>query len=233
MRVFEYSPQIIRDYPQVVGGVIRASGLANPPSSDALRRQYLTEQEAVKARIGTTPLSEIESLSAWRSAFSAFGVAPTRYRSAAEALLRRLTKQGDIPSINTLVDIGNMVSIRYALPVAIFDLREVTGTISVRYADGEESFIDLGSEEVLHPEKGEVIFSDMQNMAIARRWCWRQSATSAANESTQAALITVEGHHTQVRQTVQQAVDDLQVLLQRHTGGNFSSAILSAELPSI
>ena len=39
-------------------------------------------------------------------------------RSAAEALLRRLTKQGSIPSINTLVDIGNLVSIRYALPVA-------------------------------------------------------------------------------------------------------------------
>ena len=28
---------------------------------------------------------------------------------------------GDIPSINTLVDIGNLVSIRYVLPIAIVD----------------------------------------------------------------------------------------------------------------
>ena len=75
------------------------------------------------ARIGETPLSELPTLAAWRRAFRAFGVDPTAYRSAAEALLRRLTKQGSIPSINALVDIGNLVAIRYGLPVAMFDQR--------------------------------------------------------------------------------------------------------------
>ena len=47
-------------------------------------------------------------------AIRGFGVDPTQYRSAAEALLRRLSKSGEIPSINALVDLGNLVSIRYA-----------------------------------------------------------------------------------------------------------------------
>ena len=81
----------------------------------------------MRNRIGETPLSQIPSLAAWRSVFRGFGLDPTQYRGAAEALLRRLTKKGEIPSVNTLVDIGNLVSIRYALPVALFDLRATTG----------------------------------------------------------------------------------------------------------
>ena len=215
MTVFRYNAAILNDYPQLVGGVIRADNLSNPPTSD----------------IGDTPLRELESLSAWRSAISAFGVSPTKYRSAAESLLRRLTKKGDIPSINTLVDIGNLISIRYGLPVAIFDTRQIDTPITVKYADGTESFTDLGSNEITQPEPGEVIFVDEENMAVARRWCWRQSATSASSQTTTGAIITVEAHHTGARNDIQNALDDLLTLLKMHTDGTFSTAILSAEKP--
>jgi DNA/RNA-binding domain of Phe-tRNA-synthetase-like protein len=220
-------------YPQVVGGVIIAHGMTNPPTSDGLREQYQAEQEAVKARIGDTPLSEIESLNAWRRAFSAFGVSPTQYRSAAEALLRRLTKKGDIPSINTLVDIGNMVSIRYALPIAIVDTREIAGVVTVHFSDGTENYTELGNDAVLHPDVGEVIFSDVNKMVIARRWCWRQSESSAATESTTDAFITIEGHHDHAREDVQEAVNDLLDLLKTYAGGTYESAILTRERPVV
>ena len=233
MSTFQYSDQILENYPNVVGGMILAKGMSNQPTPAALLELYLTEQEAVKTRIGDTPLSELPSLSAWRRAISAFGVSPTKYRSAAEALLRRLTKKGDIPVINTLVDIGNLVSIRYGLPVAIFDSREINGTVTVGYADGTERYTELGNDAVLHPEKGEVIFSDEQKMVIARRWCWRQSATSAANDGTTNAIITVEAQHEGGREVVEQAIDDLHDLLAAYAGGHFESAILSANNPSI
>ncbi len=127
MVTFRYAPEILARYPSVVGGVMLASGLSNGPSPDALLTEYAAEQEAVRSRIGETPLSQIPSLAAWRSVFRGFGLDPTQYRGAAEALLRRLTKKGEIPSVNTLVDIGNLVSIRYALPVALFDLRATSG----------------------------------------------------------------------------------------------------------
>src|SRR5690606_29830942 len=118
---------ITSTFPSVVGGIIAAPDVTNAPTPPTLLDLYMTEQQAVAAKIGQTPLSELPSLAAWRAAFRAFGVDPTGYRSAAESLLRRLTKKGDIPSINMLVDIGNLVSIRYALPVAIVDLRGVEG----------------------------------------------------------------------------------------------------------
>jgi DNA/RNA-binding domain of Phe-tRNA-synthetase-like protein len=143
-------------------------------------------------------------------------VKPTQYRSAAEALLRRLTKAGDIPSINLLVDLASLVSIRHRLPVAVFDQEAVIGVTTVRFATGDERFTDLGSDSVSNPEPGEVIFVDDDGSVSARRWCWRQSAQSAASESTSQALITVEGHHDGAEVDVAAALDDLLGLLAIH-----------------
>ena len=233
MSSFRYHDKIIQNYPNLVAGVIVASGMSNPSTASDLLEAYLREQEAVKTKIGSTPLSELSSLSAWRRAISAFGVSPTKYRSAAEALLRRLTKKGDIPSINTLVDIGNLVSIRYGLPVAIFDTREIQGAITVHYSDGSEKYMELGNDEIIHPEVGEVIFSDEKKMVVARRWCWRQSATSAANESTSRAVITVEAHHEDGKADIENALSDLLDLLREFADGDFNAAVLNAEKPAV
>ncbi len=153
---------------------------------------------------------------AWRRAFTRFGAKPTQYRNAAEALLRRLDKHGDIPSISTLVDLGNLVSIRYAMPVAVFDRADIAGGITVRFAHGDERFTDLGSTEAVSPEAGEVVFVDEDDVVCARRWCWRQSAQSATGPSTTEALVVVEGHHETAEQDVQAAAADLIALLAAH-----------------
>ena len=219
MKPFAYSPEVIESFPSTVGGVIHATELVNGPTPQGLLSLYEEEQQATKERIGSKPLSELPSISAWRRTFSGFGTKPTQYRNAAEALLRRLTKAGDIPSINLLVDLANMVSIRYALPVAVFDQSAVTGITTVSFATGDERFTDLGSDAVTHPESGEVVFVDDSGLVSARRWCWRQSAQSAAGPSTTDAVITVEGQHDGAVGDVSKAVADLSALLAQFQPG--------------
>ena len=227
MASFGYSDEILERFPTTRGGVVHATGLVNSVMHPDLSSAYQTEQQVVGDRIGDTPLSEIPSLAAWRRTFSAFGVKPTQYRNAAESLLRRLTKQGTIPSINPLVDLANLVSIRYALPVAVFDQRMVTGTTEVRFAVGDEHFTDLGGETPSHPEPGEVVFVDDAGLVSARRWCWRQSDQSAARAGTLEALITVEGHHPDAEQDVTRATEDLLHLLSTYQPqAEVASAIL-------
>jgi DNA/RNA-binding domain of Phe-tRNA-synthetase-like protein len=214
--LFRYDGNVVARFPSVVGGVLHVGGITNGPTPAALAEAFRAEQAAVLARLGATPLSELPSLAAWRRAFRAFGVDPTAYRSAAEALLRRLTKQGSIPSIGTLVDLGNLVAIRYALPVAVFDLSSVTDGLTVGLATGAESFTDLGSDEREAPEPGEVIFIDEAGHVAARRWCWRQSAESATSATTTDVLVTVEGHHDGARSDVEAAVADLAALVRTY-----------------
>jgi DNA/RNA-binding domain of Phe-tRNA-synthetase-like protein len=223
---FRYHPEIINTFPSLVGGIILAKNIQSPREPDTLNDAYVQEQTATIDRIGDTLLSQIVSLAAWRQAFRAFDVDPTQYRSAAEALLRRLTKKGDIPSINPLVDIGNLVSIRYAVPIAVLDTRLITGAITVHFADGTEEFTPLGRDEVEYPGVGEVIFSDENKRVAARRWCWRQSDQSAARAETTEAIITVEAHHEDALDDVQKALNDLVELLETHCRAECSTAIL-------
>jgi DNA/RNA-binding domain of Phe-tRNA-synthetase-like protein len=213
MASFRYDPAIVERFPSIVGGVIHATGVTNGPTSSDLARAFGDRQSDVRARIGATPLSELPTLGAWRRAFRGFGVDPTQYRSAAEGLLRRLTKQGELPSIGTLVDLANMVSIKSALPVAVFDLDATRGGIVVRFAVGDEPWSDLGSSTTERPEPGEVIFVDAAGVVAARRWCWRQSALSAARDDTTEILVTVEGHHDDAVEDIDRALDDLDELI--------------------
>jgi DNA/RNA-binding domain of Phe-tRNA-synthetase-like protein len=233
MYIFQYHPDILARYPQITGGAILARDVTNGPSPARLQALYHIEQQRVLQSIGNTPLSQIESLAAWRRAFRDFGVNPTQYRSASEALLRRLTKKGDIPSINLLVDIGNLVSIRYGLPVAIVERRVLQGAVTVHFADGSENFRDLGASEEDHPEPGEVVFSDESGLMIARRWCWRQSEPSTAGEQTRECLVTIEAHHATGRQDIAAALQDLLTLLKEYAGGNFTSAMLDTHHPAL
>lgn len=226
---FKYQEEIRERFPDLVGGVISAVELSCTVIPPELTKLYLSEQATARDRYGDKPLSEIASLSAWRRAFRAFGVNPTKYRSASEALLRRLTKKGDIPSINLLVDIANLVSIRYALPVAIFDTRRLKMPVTVGFAEGSEHFIALGQKEPEQPDAGEVIFTDESTKVVARRWCWRQSSDSAAASETVSALITVEAQHIGGRADIEKALNDLLNYLTDYGGGVFNSAILGAD----
>jgi DNA/RNA-binding domain of Phe-tRNA-synthetase-like protein len=234
MTTFRYDAAILERFPAVTGGIILARGLRNGPTPEPLRTAYLEEQRATIARLGETPLSQLPSLAAWRSAFRRFGVDPTQSRCAAEALLRRLTKKGEIPSINTLVDLGNLVSIRYALPVAVFDTRSLVGPLAVRFATGDERYTPLGQPGVTeHPTAGEVVFADAAGLVFAERWCWRQSDQSAARDDTTSVVIAVEAQHEQARPDIEAALSDLLALLAAYAGGEVISAILDATQPDI
>ena len=214
--MFGYDPAVLGQYPGIRAGVIHLTGLSNGPSSPELQAVYRDGQQAARAMLATTPMAGLPSIAAWRRAFTSFGAKPTQYRNAAEALLRRVAKQGDIPSVNTLVDVGNLVSIRYAVPVAVIDRAGVAGAITVRFATGDEKFTDLGSSGSIAPEPGEVIFTDEANVVAARRWCWRQSAQSATREDTTEALIVTEALHDTAASDIAAAVTDLAALLRTH-----------------
>jgi len=233
MTIFQYHPEIIERFSHLRAGVILARGMDNSKTSVELRDAYIQEQVNTLNRIGDKPLSEIEALAAWRGAFREFGVNPTKYRCAPEALLRRLTKKGDIPNINSVVDICNLVSIRYAIAAASFDTRALTGDVTVQFADGLERYTTLGEKEVISPDQGEVIFVDDSGLVIARRWCWRQSQESATQIDTSDAVITLEAQYEGCLPDVEDALNDLLGLLEKFVGGSFKYELLGPDQISI
>jgi len=119
---FGHSPALWREFPQLVPGVL-VVGNVHPKVSVRLEPWHARARE----RLGRGPESELAEISAWRRAYAQMGFKPTQYRSAAEALLRRFRREGDLPRLHPLVDLCNAVSLAYALPVAVLDLAGVAG----------------------------------------------------------------------------------------------------------
>lgn len=68
-------------------------------------------------------------------------------RCSIEALLKRISKGGQIGTINPLVDIYNGVSLKYGVPVGGEDMDKFVGDNRLTVAAGDEEFITLGSDK--------------------------------------------------------------------------------------
>jgi DNA/RNA-binding domain of Phe-tRNA-synthetase-like protein len=192
---FQHSDDIWRDFPELVPGALYAAGITGDVSADD---QVARFGELAAKRLASASEGELPEIQAWRRAFSRMGLKPTQYRCASESLLRRFRKEGSLPRLHPLIDLCNAVSIAYAIPVAVFDISQVSGFVEVRYAAGDETYLTF-SGETEHPPAGEVVFADAAGQAHARRWTNRQSGLSAVRDTTTDVLIVAEALHDSAR----------------------------------
>ncbi|PSS64528.1 hypothetical protein C6558_13720 [Ensifer sp. NM-2] len=139
----------------------------------AMARQVLDEA-CDFVRDGGPSWSEAH-LAAWAEVYTRFGAKPNRTPCSAQALRKRVEKDGRIPAINPLVDLYNAVSLRYAIPVGGENFDAYVGKPRLTVADGTEEFDTVmnGDKIIENPSKGEVIWRDDLGVTC-RRWNWRQ-----------------------------------------------------------
>lgn len=157
-------------------------------------------------------------IEAWHTAYRSFGTNPRRTRPSVDALGRRLAKKGALPRINPAVDSYNAVSARHGLPAGAFDLDHVTGDVTIRRADGTETFTPLGEPDTVeHPNPGEIIYADTTGV-LTRHWNHRDAhRTRVAEDSRYVAFVLETLHATRDGHHLESAADELQSLLTPHT----------------
>ncbi|MEM8974517.1 MAG: phenylalanine--tRNA ligase beta subunit-related protein [Pseudomonadota bacterium] len=188
---FEYSPFIQTNFPALSTCIIELSGVGPDFDSSAPVAKFT---EMALKRLELENEGAFVEIQAWRRAYAKMGLKPTQYRCAAEALLRRLRKRGDLPKLHPLIDLCNAVSVAFAVPVAVFDMDRISGDLCVRPAEGDETYLAFSGQSET-PDPGEVIFADYGRNAHARRWANRQSLRSAVSPKTTRALIVAEAQH--------------------------------------
>jgi DNA/RNA-binding domain of Phe-tRNA-synthetase-like protein len=224
---FEHATEIWQDFPELVPGVLAAEGI----TSDVSVGDRIGAFNAIAAsRLATSSEGELPEIQAWRRTFSRMGLEPTRYRCAAEALLRRFRKEGSVPQIHPLVDLCNAISLAFAVPVAVLDVSRIDEYVQVRYATGEESY-ETFSGETEHPDAGEVVFADAGGRAHARRWTNRQSGYSAVRDTTTAVLIVAEALHDTARGDVERLAGTIAEELDAVWSVSASAALLGPASP--
>lgn len=188
---FQHSPEVWRDFPDLVAGALYVTGVTADVSVEPRVAEF---NDIAASRLEASSEGGLAEVQAWRRTFSKMGLKPTQYRSASESLLRRFRKENSLPQIHPLIDLCNAISLASAIPVAVFDTSKIADYLEVRYASGAETYLTF-SGETENPDVHEVIFADAAERAHARRWTNRQSGYSAVRDSTATALVVVEALH--------------------------------------
>lgn len=142
-------------------GVVCAEPVAVGPASDALSEELDAAARALRdAHAGAVP-SEIPALAPARELYRAFGIDPTRTRPSSEALVRRAVRGSPVPRILNAVDLSNLCSMVFFLPIGLYDTAKLRGQIAVRRGRPGESFqgirkgaVHLEGRPVLADEEG-------------------------------------------------------------------------------
>lgn len=91
---------------------------------------------AAESRVRAAPPQETAAV---RTMYKRVGLDPTKTRPSNEALLRRVRKGQPLPRVNALVDVINWCSVECQLPYGLYDLRRISGPITLRIGvEGEE-----------------------------------------------------------------------------------------------
>ncbi len=190
----------------------------------------LREEEArVRERFeGVEAVAQIPEIGAQRQVHKKFGSKPNRYRASIESLVRRVRKGDELPSINKLVDLYNLISIKYVVPVGGEDTDACEGDIELAFADGTEEFICIGSDENDPPEVGEVVYKDSKGV-ICRRFNWREGDRTKLTKQTKNAVIVIEGVLPVGRDQVETALSDLAGLVKQHCSAEVETKILDSQ----
>jgi DNA/RNA-binding domain of Phe-tRNA-synthetase-like protein len=228
---FSISHDIFRLFPGYCRGIVFALGVQNGPSSPRLIEEIRGAENVIRNQIKPEEVAIQPRIQSWREAYRTFGAKPSEYRSSIESLTRRAIKEA-IPSISTLVDIGNLVSLKYLVPVGGHAIDVVEHDIELRLARGDEEFIAFGTQILEQPLPGEVIFVE-ENTVLTRRWTWRQANHTLVVQETKAIEINVDGLPPVTRSEVETICKEVMLLVEHYCGGQCSYAILNVENPQV
>ncbi|MFO8051495.1 MAG: phenylalanine--tRNA ligase beta subunit-related protein [Thermoplasmatota archaeon] len=142
---------------------------------------------------------------ALRDFYWKIGIDPTKTRPSSEALLRRLLKKR-LPRINDLVDAGNLASTRTLVPVGIYDLDRIDGSLGLRLSREGEPFLGIGDKEK-ELQGGIPVLSDDEG--IVHLYPHRDSQRTMVTKDCRNALIITCGVPGMKRKLTGWALDEV------------------------
>lgn len=227
---FLIDQKIFEKFGNVYVGVIVAQNIDNNKKEIPEVTEQIRSEEKRINEAGQEQILSIPEIKKWKEIYRSFGSKPNDYRSSIESLYRLILKGRELRHINNLVDIYNLVSIKYGLTAGGEDLDKIEGDIELTIAsNSEKPILILGETIEETPYEGEVIYKD-NNGAICRRWNWREADRTKLTEETKNCVLVIEGFD---EKKVRESINELETLVQNYCEAKTKSKILDKINPSV
>lgn len=208
--------RILATYPQVQMGVLKVSFSHAPlgcamPSADVLK----LELEA-RGMCAENP-TDFPLIKVWYTLFrEAFNVNPKNFNPSIAALVRRVMRGKELPSILPLVDAYNLCSVQTLFPIGGYDVERLQGELVLRYGRPGEIFTPLGQDEPQQVEPHHIVYGDDARVVC---WLWnhKDAGETCITPKTRTALFCIDSIEGP-KETLWKALRQLQHTLE-HMGG--------------
>jgi len=220
------NPKIFELFPDVLIGVVVLQGVDNHGHNEEIIKMLQQGSGEVLSKINKMSVAEHPNVAPWREAYRKFGTKPSDYPSSIENLIRRVLRGEQLRSINKLVDIYNVISLKHLIPAGGEDTDKIKGNVSLTFASANESpVLLLGEKEARQPHENEVIYKDDVG-TLCRRWNWKEAERTKLTEQTTNAFMVLEALPPIGRTELEVILGDLESLVRACCGGNIATTVL-------
>ena len=223
-------------FPELSIGIVIAKGVDNSLKREEELKETLASElakanEEANQYLTADVFSENEVIAVWRKAYQQFKT-KKGVRCSIEALLKRVSKGNAVGNINPLVDIYNVISLKYGLPCGGEDIDKFAGNLRLTKTEGNDEFLALGDETNDNTLPGEVCYLDDAG-AVCRCFNWRDGVRTMLTENTTNAFLIIECIDPSRKDVLKQAITDLAAQTEDYLGGSTTATILTKENPEI
>ena len=180
------------------------------PLIDELKSQLAASEMAAKIQT-TEPITQLDEVAEWRTAYATMSIKPSKFHSSIEALLRRFKKGDDMSTGLPIVDLYNLISVLHGSPMGAYDLTKLPGgALNLRLASPTtDSFEPLGGNSGSFPLNEDlVVYANGSDVL-----CWgintRDSVKSCVDENSRSIVFMSESPSEQAAHRPTVALDTL------------------------
>ena len=225
--------EIFEKHPSFRRGIVIARNMKNKADNAELNEML---KKTLSDRFDNpVDLENDIRITEWKDAHRSFSSNPNKFPPAHIALIKRIQKKKtEIPFINSVVAVMNIVSVSSILPVGGDDIVAPDSTFKLGISTGVERFIPLGMpEKEENPVSGEVIyFIEESGDVMCRRWNWRNGDKTKINENTENIIMNIDAIGAESEERALKARDMVAELLEKYCSAETEITLLSPELRS-
>ena len=222
------NPGLFEKQNDLVIGVVAAEGIDNTTSNKEIADLFNSVLTQQKQLVSGQAVKELKEFEPYHAAMRNFGISLSRFQMSVEAILKRLSKGEDLPSISPIVDLANAVSLQYHVPIGVHDIDSMTGDLEIRCVTDSDVF--EGSDDSSGFDKEEVVYAS-GNSIRTRRWIWRQMPAGRTSSASKNLVFPVDGFSANM-ETIITARDALASHLNRLPGCKTRVGLINKESPS-
>jgi len=142
------SPVIRKKIPGLRLGIIDGSNIIIRKDSELVAQEYAHLEHFIIGKFAKAPPSTDRIVSGVRRLYRRIGWEPTQYRPSSEAMIRRILKKDGLYRINNIVDLGNIVSTRFHLPMGLYDADKINGDVLCDIGKENESYQGISRDHI-------------------------------------------------------------------------------------